>query len=147
VTTWRSPRLAVGELGLPWPAVLVAPWQLTARSDQPADLSLRPVTRPEDWDLLLPHPSASLTLEPENGLVLHLGPGSLAPLYLDRTQEPGWDETVQALGRAIVATTRLGGYWHRIRQGRGTPQFADVFPPGSEAMLVELTPAIGESWT
>lgn len=143
MTTWRSPRLGVGEFGLPWPAVLVTPWQLTARSNQPADLSLWPVSRPEDWDMLVPHPSASLTLEPETGLVLHLGPGSLAPLYLDRTRESGWDETVQALGRAIVATTDLGYYWHRIRQDRGTPQFADVFPPGSKAMLVELTSA---SW-
>jgi len=146
VTTWRSPRLVVGEFGLPWPAVLVNPWQLTARSNQPADLSLRPVSRPEDWDMLVPHPSASLTLEPETGLVLHLGPGSLAPLYLDRTRELGWDETVQALGRAIVATTDPGGYWKRIREDRPTTQFADVFRSGSEAMLVELTPAIRHSW-
>lgn len=139
MTTWRSPRLDVGQFGLPWPAVLVNPWQLTARTDQTADLSLRPVSRPEDWDLLVPHPSASLSLALETGLVLHLGPCSLAPLYLDMTQESGWDEIVQALGRAIVATTDLAGYWHRIRQCRGTSQFADVFPPGSEAMLVELT--------
>ena len=141
MTTWRSPRLDVGQFGLPWPAVLVSPWQLTARTDEPADLVLRPVSCPEDWDLLVPHPSTSLSLDPEDGLVLHLGPGSVVPLYLDMTRESGWDETVQALGRAIVATTDLAGYWHRIRQGGGTLQFADVFPPGSEAMLVELTPA------
>lgn len=141
MTTWRSPRLDVGQFGLPWPAVLVSSWQLTARIDEPADLALRPVSCSEDWDLLVPHPSASLSLDPENGLVLHLGPGSLVPLYLDMTRESGWDETVQALARAIVATTDLTGYWHQIRQGRGTLQFADVFPPGSEAMLVELTPA------
>lgn len=108
MTTWRSPRLVVGEFALPWPAVLVAPWQLTARFDQPADLALHPVNCPEDWDLLLPHPSASLSLAPETGLVLHLGPGSLAPLYLHETREPGWDQTVQALGRAIVATLIAG---------------------------------------
>ena len=141
MTTWRSPRLDVGQFGLPWPAVLVSPWQLTARTDEPAGLVLRPVSCPEDWDLLVPHPLASLLLDPEDGLVLHLGPGSVVPLYLDMTRELGWDETVQALGRAIVATTDLAGYWHRIRQGGGTLQFADVFPPGSEAMLVELTPA------
>lgn len=140
MTTWRSPRLDVGQFGLPWPAVLVNPWQLTARADQPEDLALRPVSCPEDWDLLVPHPSVSLSLDIEDGLVLHLGPGSLLPLYLDQTQEPGWDETVHALGRAIVATTDLAGYRHRTRQGRGTPRFADVFPPGSEALLVELRP-------
>lgn len=141
MTTWRSPRLDVGQFGLPWPAVLVNSWQLTARTDEPADLSLLPVRGAEDWDLLVPHPSASLSLDPEDGLVLHLGSGSLTPLYLDRTQEPGWDQTVQVLGRAIVATTDLGGYWRRIREGRGAPQFADVFSPDSEAMLVESKPA------
>lgn len=142
MTTWRSPRLAVGEFGLPWPAVLVDPWQLTARFERPEHLSMHPVNSPEDWDLLLPHPSATLSVEPEDGLVLHLGPDSIAPLYLGPTPESGWDETVEALGRAIVATTNLRDYWRRIRLSHGAPRFADVFQPDSEAMLVELTPAI-----
>lgn len=140
MTTWRSPRLVVGQFGLPWPAVLVNSWQLTARVDEPADLSLLPVRSPEDWDLLILHRSASLSLDLEDGLVLHLGAGSLTPLYLDRTREPGWDETVESLGRAIVATTDLAGYWRRIREGHGASQFTDVFPSDSEAMLVELKP-------
>ena len=93
MTTWRSPRLDVGQFGLPWLAVLVRPWQLTARTDEPADLALRPVSCPQDWDLLVPHPSACLSLDPQVDLVLHLGPGSVVTLYLGpgdrRDDRPG----------------------------------------------------------
>lgn len=141
MTTWRSPRLDVGVYGLPWPAVLVAPWQLSARVNEPEDLPMSAVCRPEDWDMLLPHPWARLSIAEDTGLVLHLGPNSPVPLYLADTREPGWDDTAQSLGRAIVATTDLGDYWRLIDHGNGSPGFDDVFPPGSQAMLVEFAPA------
>src|SRR5664280_2519033 len=70
MTTWQSPRLVVGEFGLPWPAVLVSPWQLTARVHRPHSLPLSDLNQPEDWDRLLPSRTVTMSLDAVNGLVL-----------------------------------------------------------------------------
>jgi len=141
MTTWQSPRLVVGEFGLPWPAVLVSPWQLTARVHRPHSLPLSDLNRPEDWDRLLPSRTVTMSLDAVNGLVLDLGPDALIPLYLGRSNQQ-WDTTFKVLGRAIVATADLRTYWKYFDDTTGmTAEFTDIFPAGSSAMLVQLSAA------
>ena len=147
MTTWKSPRLRVGEFGLPWPAVLVSAWQLTARVHRPRSLPLSDLNRPEDWDRLLPSRSVIMLLDPVDGLVLDLGPDALIPLYLgDSNEHEQWDAAVRALGRAIVATADIPAFWRYLDEKPGvTAEFSDVFPRGSRAMLVQLSPVSADT--
>ena len=157
VTTWVTPYLLPGALGVPVPTVLIAPWQLDARiniadrnlsdpmgrdeanehalvdhesgEDAPAAAGFSRVAGADQWLSVEPAYPLTVYRHDRHGLNVAVLPGEIWSLISLGSSNATWDEAAARAGRVMVATADLPSYWRAVEQGR-FPTFQDTFGAG-----------------